>query len=150
MMENNFDIEEPHYLLDSNIVSEIIKPLPDFNVIKKIAEHSSDCAIASSSWQELLYGMYKMPDGINKRYLENYLVNDVMENFKVITYTKKSAEIHAEIRAKTEKIGKPAPFADSLIASIALANHMVLVTRNTKHFEAIQKVSELAVENWFK
>ena len=150
MMENDFNIEEPHYLLDSNIISEIIKPLPDFNVIKKLAEHSSDCAIASSSWQELLYGMYKMPEGMNKKYLEKFLVDDVMENFKVITYSKKSAEIHADIRAKCDKIGRPAPFADSLIASIALANHMVLVTRNTKHFEAIREVSELQIENWFK
>ena len=149
-MENEYNIEEPHYLLDSNIVSEIIKPLPDFNVIKKLVEHSSDCAICSPSWQELLFGMYRMPEGMNKKSLERFLVDDVMENFKVLTYTKRSAEIHAEIRAKTEKIGKPAPFADSLIASIALANHMVLVTRNTKHFEAIQEVSELVVENWFE
>ena len=148
-MENEYNIEEPHYLLDSNIVSEIIKPLPDFNVIKKLVEHSSDCAIGSPSWHELLFGMYKMSDGMNKKSLEKFLVDDVMENFKVLTYTKRSAEIHADIRAKTEKIGKPAPFADSLIASIALANHMVLVTRNTKHFEAIQEVSELEIENWF-
>ena len=39
--------EEAHYLLDSNIVSEIIKPEPDFNVIAKIAEHNSDCAICA-------------------------------------------------------------------------------------------------------
>ena len=91
-----------------------------------------------------------MPEGMNKKSLEKFLVDDVMENFKVLTYTKRSAEIHADIRAKTEKIGKPAPFADSLIASIALANHMVLVTRNTKHFEAIQEVSDLQMENWFE
>ena len=148
-MENEYNIEEPHYLLDSNIISEIIKPLPDFNVIKKLTEHSSDCAISSPSWQELLFGMYRMSEGMNKKSLEKFLVDDVMENFKVLTYTKRSAEIHADIRAKTEKIGKPAPFADSLIASIALANHMVLVTRNTKHFEAIQEVSGLEIENWF-
>jgi tRNA(fMet)-specific endonuclease VapC len=37
-----------------------------------------------------------------------------------------------------------------MIAAIALANHMVLVTHNTKHFESIQKVSDLLVEDWFK
>ena len=142
--------EEAHYLLDSNIVSEIIKPEPDFNLISKIAEHNSDCAICAPVWQEILYGLYRLPDGMNKKYLEKFLIDDVMENFKVITYSKKSAEIHADIRAKCGKIGRPAPFADSLIASIALANHMVLVTRNTKHFEAIREVSDLQIENWFK
>ena len=58
--------------------------------------------------------------------------------------------IHSEIRANAEKIGKPVPFSDSMIASIALANHMVLVTRNTRHFTAIQEVSNLQVENWFE
>ena len=143
------DIEAPHYLLDSNIVSEIVKREPEFNVIEKIAEHSSDCAIGSTTWHELLYGMYKLPEGLNRKFLEDYLFNDVQENFKVITYSKKAAKIHAKIRAEIEAIGKPAPFADSLIASIALANHMVLVTRNTKHLEAIQEVSGLEVENWF-
>ena len=76
-MENEYNIEEPHYLLDSNIVSEIIKPLPDFNVIKKLVEHSSDCAIGSPSWHELLFGMYKMPEGMNKKSLEKTCGQDV-------------------------------------------------------------------------
>ena len=53
-MTDEFNDEEPHYLLDTNIVSEIIKNNPDFNVIKKIAEHNSDCAICTPVWQELL------------------------------------------------------------------------------------------------
>lgn len=142
--------EEPHYLLDSNIVSEIIKSAPDFNVIKKLADHSSDCAICTSVWEELLFGVYHLPEGLNKKYLEKFVLEDVQENFPVKNYTEKAARIHAEIRAQLDKIGKPTQKTDSLIASIALANHMVLVTRNTKHFEAIQQVCGLEVENWFQ
>ena len=142
--------EEPHYLLDSNIVSEIVRPEPQFDVIKKLVEHTSDCAICAPSWHELLYGLHRMPDGIRKAFLENFICKEVPDDFTVKSYTKRAAEIHAELRAKVEKIGKPAPFSDSMIAAIALANHMVLVTRNTKHFEAIQAVSELQVENWFE
>lgn len=146
----DYNEEEPHYLLDSNIVSEIIKRNPDFNVITKIAEHSSNCAICAPSLHELLYGYHKMSDGIGKSYLFQYIEDDVLENFKVKNYSEKACRIHAEIRAKAEKIGRPAPFSDSMIAAIALANHMVLVTRNTKHFTAIQEVSELQIENWFE
>ena len=142
--------EEPHYLLDSNIVSEIIKSAPDFNVIKKLAEHSSDCAICVPVWEELLFGVYHLPEGLNKKYLEKFVLEDVQENFPVKNYTEKAARIHAEIRAQLDKIGKPTQKTDSLIASIALANHMVRVTRNTKHFEAIQQVCGLEVENWFQ
>ena len=142
--------EEPHYLLDSNIVSEIIKAEPDLNVITKIAEHSSDWAICATVWEELLFGVKILPEGVNRSYLEKFVIDDVHANFKILSYTKKAAEIHAELRARLSKMGKPTQKSDSLIASIALANHMVLVTRNTKHFEAIQQVSALELENWFE
>ena len=146
----DYNDEEPHYLLDSNIISEIIKREPDFNVIKKIAEHNSDCAICAPVWQELLFGLYRLPDGLNKKYLEKFLKDDVHENFKIKNYSEKAADIQADLRSKLEKLGKPTQKDDSQIAAIALANHMILVTRNTKHFTAIQEVSELKVENWFE
>ena len=141
--------EEPHYLLDSNIISEIIKPEPDFNVLSKIAEHNSDCAICSPVWQEILYGLYRMPEGMNKKDLDNFINEDVHENFRIKNFTERAAVIQAELRSKLEKKGTPTQKEDSMIAAIALANHMVLVTRNTKHFTAIQEVSDLLVENWF-
>lgn len=146
----DYNEEEPHYLLDTNIVSEIIKPEPDLNVIKKIAEHNSDCAICSTVWQELLFGLYRMPESINKKYLGKFIKEDVHENFKIKNFTEKAADIQAQLRIKLEQLGKPTQKEDSMIAAIALANHMVLVTRNTKHFAAIQQVSALTVENWFE
>ncbi|MBR6215731.1 MAG: type II toxin-antitoxin system VapC family toxin [Spirochaetaceae bacterium] len=146
----DYNEEEPHYLLDTNIVSEIIKPEPDLNVIKKIAEHNSDCAICSPVWQELLFRLYRMPESINKKYLGKFIKEDVHENFKIKNFTEKAADIQAQLRIKLEQLGKPTQKEDSMIAAIALANHMVLVTRNTKHFAAIQQVSALTVENWFE
>ena len=149
-MTDEFNDEEPHYLLDTNIVSELIKCNADFNVIKKIAEHNSDCAICTPVWQELLFGLYQMSDGAKKKYLETFIENDVHENFKIKQYTETAARIQARLRSELEKSGRPTQKDDSMIAAIALANHMVLVTCNTKHFEAIQEVSELQVENWFE
>lgn len=146
----DYNEEEPHYLLDTNIVSGIIKPEPDLNVIKKIAEHNSDCAICSPVWQELLFGLYRMPESINKKYLGKFIKEDVHENFKIKNFTEKAADIQAQLRIKLEQLGKPTQKEDSMIAAIALANHMVLVTRNTKHFAAIQQVSALTVENWLE
>ena len=103
-MMNDFIEEEPHYLLDSNIVSEIIKPEPDFNVISKIAEHNSDCAICTPVWQEILFGLYRMPEGINKKYLDNFINDDIHENFKIKNFTEQAAVIQAELRAKLERM----------------------------------------------
>ena len=149
-MMADYNEEEPHYLLDTNIVSEIIKPGPDLNVIKKIAEHNSDCAICAPVWQELLFGLYRMPESINKKYLEKFIKEDVRDNFAIKSFTEKAADIQAQLRTKMEQLGHPTQKEDSMIAAIALANHMVLVTRNTKHFAAIQQVSALTVENWFE
>lgn len=142
--------EEPHYLLDTNIISELVRKEADFNVLKKLAEHTSDCAICVTVWEELLFGLHRMPDGLRKQYLQKFICEEVPDSFKIKQYTKKAAEIHAELRSKLADTGRPTQFTDSMIAAIALANHMVLVTRNTKHFEAIQAVSELQVENWFE
>ncbi len=147
--EELLDQEAPHYLLDSNIVSELIKSDASFSVVQKIAEHNSDCAICATSWHELLYGEVKLQDGARKSFLKNF-INELSLDFRIVSYTKKAAEIHAEIRARVEKMGKPAPFADSMIAAVALANRMVLVTGNAKHFSAIQKASGLQVENWLE
>lgn len=142
--------EAPRYLLDCNIVSEIIKPEPSFNVITKFVEHTSDCAICAPVWQEMLFGAYRMQDGMNKKYLLDFIKDDIRENFKIISYTQKSAEIHAQIRAMLEKSGNPIQSSDTEISAIALANRMILVTRNVRHFEAIQKLTGLQVENWFE
>lgn len=86
---------------------------------------------------------------MNKKYLEKFITDDLHENFKIKNFTEKAAAIQAKLRAKLEKAGTPTQKEDSMIAAIALANHMILVTRNTKHFSAIQQVSKLQIENWF-
>ena len=91
-----------------------------------------------------------MQDGMNKKYLLDFIKDDIRENFKIISYTQKSAEIHAQIRAMLEKSGNPIQSSDTEISAIALANRMILVTRNVRHFEAIQKLTGLQVENWFE
>ena len=143
-------MNEKLYLLYSNIISEIIKPSPSFNVIKKIAEHSSECAISSITWHEMLFGVERLEEGLRKTELKKFLLEDVKESFEIISYDENTAQINAILRAKLEKSGHPMPFADSQIASIAIANKMTLVTRNTKDFENVKEVCEFNLENWFE
>ena len=143
-------MHEKIYLLDSNIISEVIKPSPSFNVIKKIAEHSSECAISSITWHEMLFGIERLEEGLRKTELKKFLLEDVKESFEIFSYDEKAAQIHAILRSKLEKSGHPMPFADSQIASIAIANKMTLVTRNSKDFEYVKEVCEFKMENWFE
>lgn len=140
---------ERHYLLDSNIISEIVKPEPSFSVIKKLVEHSSDCAMAAQTWHEMLFGVLRLPDGRRKSELQKFLKEDVFESFPTVAYDERCASVHAQIRAEMERSGNPVPYADSQIAAIAVANGMTLATRNVRHFIPIQSVAPLLLENWF-
>ena len=143
-------IQQYNYLLDSNVISEIIKPEPSFSVIKKLAEHSGDCAISVTTWHELIQGIEQLEESYRKTQLSNFIQNDVKQSFKIIPYTENTAKLHAEIRAKLKKEGILLPFADSQIAAIALENRMTLATKNTKDFVQITKYFPLKLENWWE
>lgn len=143
-------IQQYNYLLDSNVISEIIKPEPSFSVIKKLAEHSGDCVISVTTWHELIYGIEQLEESYRKTQLSNFIQNDVKQSFRIIPYTENTAKLHAEIRAKLKKEGILLPFADSQIAAIALENRMTLATRNTKDFVQITEYFPLKLENWWE
>ncbi len=65
------------YLLDTNIISEPIRPLPNANVMTQLMEAKSTVAIASIVWQEVLLGCYRMPDSKRRRAIEAYLQEEV-------------------------------------------------------------------------
>ena len=140
----------PYYLLDTNIISEIMKQNPVQSVIEKVNEHEKFCALSSTTWNELLYGLNIMPAGKKRDLYFDILVDKIQSNFDIIQYDNHAAWIQADIRSRLKENGTPVEFDDTQIASIAVANCMILVTRNTKHFEPIQKVSPLMVENWFE
>ena len=140
----------PYYLLDTNIISEIMKQNPIPCVIENVKEHEKFCALSSTTWNELLYGLNIMPAGKKRDLYFDILVDKIQSNFDIIQYDNHAAWIQADIRSRLKENGTPVEFDDTQIASIAVANCMILVTRNSKHFEPIQKVSPLMVENWFE
>ena len=141
---------KPYYLLDTNIISELMKQQPDKHVIAKIKEYERFCALSSTSWNELLYGINIMPAGKKKDFYFDTLVDKIQAEFDIIQYDNHAAWIQADIRSRLKENGTPVEFDDTQIASIAVSNGMILVTRNKKHFEPIQKISPLMLENWFE
>ena len=90
-----------------------------------------------------------MPAGKKRDFYFDTLVDKIQSNFDIIQYDNHAAWIQADIRSRLKENGTPIEFDATQIASIAISNCRSLVTRNTKHFEPIQKVSPLMVENWF-
>ena len=140
----------PYYLLDTNIISEMFRPKPNPLVFKKLEEYEKLCSLPSTAWYELLYCVNIMASGKKRDYIFSKLVDDIQANYEIIQYDNHAARIHADIRSRLKEQGIGIDFQDSQIASIAVSNNMILVTRNIKHFESIQKVSPLMLENWFE
>ena len=139
----------PYYLLDTNIISEMFRPKPNPLVFKKLEEYEKQCSLPTTAWNDLLFGVNIMASGKKRDYIFSKLVDDIQANYEIIQYDNHAAWIHADIRSRLKEQGIGIDFQDSQIASIAVSNNMILVTRNIKHFESIQKVSPLMLENWF-
>ena len=138
------------YMLDTNVISEMTKPTPDKDVIQLLIKNQSLSAIPSIVWGECLYGLKRMPDSRRKDVFMDFYMNTVLGSYKIIPFDDHAASIYSDIKSRLDEIGKPAPELDMQIASVAIANNSILVTRNTKDFEFIGQISSLMLENWFK
>ena len=136
------------YLLDTNIISEFSKERPNQNVIALYEARKNFCAISAITWQELIYGLERMPDGKRKTYIEECLV-EYKEEFEIIPYDDFAAGICGQLSGKCPKEGKSLPYYDTQIAATAIANGMVLVTHNTTDFAEAAERSFLRMEDWF-
>lgn len=137
------------YLLDSNIVSEFSKLVPDENVMTQMKRKERFCAISAVTLQELQMGLEFLPEGKRKDQIRGFL-EVIKRRFSIIPYDRSASIVCGEILATMQKVGQPRPVCDSQIAATALANNMILVTRNTKDFQPLQKISLLKLENWFE
>ena len=136
------------YLLDTNIISEFSKERPNQNVIALYEARKNFCAISAITWQELIYGLERMPDGKRKTYIEECLV-EYKEEFEIIPYDDFAAGICGQLSGKCSKEGRSLPYCDTQIAATAIANGMVLVTHNTTDFAEDAERSFLRMEDWF-
>jgi tRNA(fMet)-specific endonuclease VapC len=135
------------YLLDSNIVSEALRPSPNPRVLARLDAATGQLAMATIVWHELVYGAARLQTSRRRQYLEKYLAQVVLPAMALFPYDQAAAEWHAKERARLEKRGSPASFVDGQIAAIAATRGMVLVTRNVRDFERFEG---LDLENWFE
>ncbi len=134
------------WLLDTNVLSEAVRPTPDTRVMRALTRHSGELAIPSPVWHELRFGWLRMPEGRRRDAIERYLT-DVVGSLPILPYDAHAARIHAEIRVDAERSGTALPFVDGQIAAVAMAHGLTLVTRNRKDFAGI---AGLRSANWWE
>jgi tRNA(fMet)-specific endonuclease VapC len=145
------------YLLDTNVVSEPVKPEPSEAVLSRLRERSGEVALPSVAWHELVYGARRMDEGRRRDYLLEYLREVVRPSMPILPYGAAAARWHGRARARLEAEGRPTSFADGQIAAIAATEDLTVVTENTSDFEPFAELSEMGVfeggirlENWFE
>lgn len=133
------------FLLDTNVLSEPVRPFPHHGVLQKLREHREEIATASLVWHELLFGCERLPPSRKRTAIESYLLRTVRASIPVLTYDQNAAEWHASERVRLAAQGKTPPFVDGQIAAIAKINGLVLVTSNRAHFEPFEG---LEIQDW--
>ena len=133
------------YLLDTNIVFEPLRPVPNQQVLERLKRHKDEIALAAIVWHELLFGAYRLSPSARRSAIEQYLSQVIALTIPVLPYDSRAAQWHAAERARLVGLSQTPPFADGQIAAIAGVNDLVLVTANTADFALFQ---DIQVEDW--
>jgi tRNA(fMet)-specific endonuclease VapC len=133
------------YLLDTNVLSEPLRPRPNPRLLRKLRRHEAALATAAPVWHELRFGCWRLPDGARRDAIRRYLLDVVQATLEILPYSTEAAEWHALERARLERLGRPPAFVDGQIAAIAATAGLVLVTHDTAGFSGFRG---LKVEDW--
>ena len=125
------------YLLDTNIISEIITKQPHQKVldfIENLPEENIYLSVITIG--EIKFGIQKVQSPSRKKQLLLWLENDLLQRFdgKIININTATMLTWGEINQHLQSIGRTVSIMDSLIAATAITNQMTLVTRNVKDF----------------
>ena len=126
-------------LIDTCVLSEVQKPGPDPTVVDAIAAIAApDFFLSVITISEIVFGIERLDPGTRKQTLDNW-VREIQEQHadRLLPVDLKVASICGQITAKAQKQGRTLSTADGLIAATALRHDLLLMTRNTKDFDAI-------------
>lgn len=133
------------FLVDTNVLSEPLKPNPDPQILDLLREHADSTALAAVSWHELVFGASRLPPSRCRKAIEDYLETVVRLSFPILPYTEEAAAWHGRERARLQAEGRTPSFVDGQIAATARVHDLVLVTGNQKHF---QDFAALKLVDW--
>lgn len=126
-------------LLDTNVLSEPWKPVPDESVIAWLdAQAVETLFISAITIAELRFGIAAMPSGRRQTILRDRLEGEVLPHFsgRILSFDLTTSQFYSELMARARASGKAIGTADGYIAATAAANGLTISTRDTGPFEA--------------
>jgi toxin FitB len=126
-----------NFLLDTNVVSEWVKPRPNSGVVEWLATSDEDRLFLSvATLAELCYGVERLPIGRKSAQLREWLETELTGRFegRVVTIDEVVAATWGKLLAKADAAGRPMGVMDGFLAATAAVHQMTLVTRNETDF----------------
>ena len=122
------------FLLDTCVISELIKPSPSSNVVRWVDDQDEEgLYISVITVGEIEKGISKLPEGKKKVQLQAWLYSELTDRFndRILDVSLDVAHTWGRIFGEAEKNGRSLPVIDALIAATAITKGLTVVTRNT-------------------
>jgi predicted nucleic acid-binding protein len=135
-------------LLDTNIISNVTKPVPSARLIAWMAvQVDEDLFISSLTVAEIRRGILEKPAGKKRRDLERWFSGpegpQALFAGRVLPFDEKASLIWAQLMADGTAKGRPRSPLDMIIAAVAQANDCVVVTENERHFVGLKTINPM-------
>ena len=125
-------------VLDTNVLSEALRPVPEPSVLHWLAKQSRASLFTTTVTRgEVLFGTRVLSDGKRRRGLWDAAKKIFSEDFagQVLSFDSDAADVYAEIAASRRMAGKPISQFDAMIVAMARSRGASLATRNVQDFE---------------
>lgn len=136
------------YLLDTNIISDAIKPIPSASLIAWLEQQNDeDLYISSFTIAELRRGILMKPTGSKRTALEAWFAGPAgpltLFRNRILPFDDRAALIWARLMVDGSTVGRPKDPLDTIIAAIAEANDCVVVTDNARDFAGMKVINPI-------
>jgi len=132
-----------NFLLDTNAVSEWVKPRPNPGLIRWMESADEDRVYLSViSLAELRYGVERMPAGARRSRLEQWLRDELPIRFeaRILSIDQSVAEAWGKTVSRSEVLGRPMGAMDAFLSATAEIHRLTLVTRNVSDFPMLKAI----------
>jgi predicted nucleic acid-binding protein len=131
------------YLLDTNIISNVVKPKPSQTLLKWMAEQADDdLFIASLTIAEIRRGILQQPQGQKREALDAWFSGpegpQALFAGRILPFDENAGMLWAQLMAEGKLRGRPRSALDMIAASVALANDCIIVTENERDFAGLE------------